>query len=462
MSSTSPRRGGLPRVLTRVGLVAALFVGASSLAVTTASAHHPEIDAVADCAGVVTFTAEAWLPGNYDPKNEDHQKARTNDRIEIDYRTDGADWQRLPWKDTYRFGPDNGYTFTDSFALHDPLPASVTVRATDASPWANGVRPGNPRETTVTVPADCPGGQSAAVADLDCADGGAKATLSNDGESAAVFTVRSTPQGGEPTSTDVEVPAGSTEQHLVEVAEDTTVSIEVLSGGKTLASREVTRNCGENAPTASVTLNCEAGAEIVLDNSASTQLVAYRVRGPNGLDEEVGVRAGESVTRTYELPEGAQATYRVEAEGMNPIERTVQRDCGEPGPIVDVVSDCDSVVLTLGNEGTEGASFSVTMPDGSVERHTVKPGDEPLELTVLPADAGGTITVSAQGMQEVVVPVAEGCEPGRSKQARPSPSLAETGASILPLVAVAAGLLLLGGLALLITRRRRAARHARK
>jgi hypothetical protein len=122
-----------------------------------AFAHHPEVTAGVDCKGLVTFTSTAWAGSEDDPRTrrDERDLSRTNPKIQVSYSTGGA-FVVLPQKTTYAFNKANNYTFTDTFTLPSPLPASVVIKVQAIANWANGVGPGDSRQTSALTVPPCP------------------------------------------------------------------------------------------------------------------------------------------------------------------------------------------------------------------------------------------------------------------------------------------------------------------
>jgi hypothetical protein len=146
------------KLAARVASAGALTIAAVTLTATAASAHHAEVTASANCSGVVSFTSTSW-EGQGAPGSPDLEASRTNPTIEVAWGTggDSGAFTVLPQKPAYRFGADNGFTFSDTIT---PSPAlapgtAVTVRVLAAAPFANGIPDGQPRYATTTIPAPC-------------------------------------------------------------------------------------------------------------------------------------------------------------------------------------------------------------------------------------------------------------------------------------------------------------------
>ena len=127
------------RTLTMIGVSVVALVALLVGTVQLASAHHADITA-SGCQGQVDFTAKSWAG--------DTTASKTNPTIVISYSlNNGASYTTLPQKPEYRFGSDNGFTFSDSFLLPGPFPTSVIVRAAAGATWGNGVVSNDPRMT---------------------------------------------------------------------------------------------------------------------------------------------------------------------------------------------------------------------------------------------------------------------------------------------------------------------------
>ena len=131
----------------RTGLKLGLSVAAATVLVVVAlpgvaGAHHPEIEAEADCvAFVIRYTAEAWVgePGVLD--------SRINNDVRI--FLDGVE------VGSGQFNAANNYTFSGEVPA---TPGDHIVVATSVVQWgANMDRgdSGETRQTTVFVPEDC-------------------------------------------------------------------------------------------------------------------------------------------------------------------------------------------------------------------------------------------------------------------------------------------------------------------
>lgn len=105
---------------------------------TSAFAHHPEITASVDCAGLVTYTSTAWAGPDV--------ASRTNGNIGITVTVGTPN----PASGAYA-AP--GFSFSGSFSIAPGT--STTVTATANGPWGNGTAGGDSRSATATAPNNC-------------------------------------------------------------------------------------------------------------------------------------------------------------------------------------------------------------------------------------------------------------------------------------------------------------------
>jgi hypothetical protein len=464
MSTRMPRAGAFRHAAARTGLVGVLVAGLTGVGATAASAHHPEVDASTDCTGVVQFTSRAW--------NGDTDASRTNSDVDIHYRVDGGDWTEVePAEDeTFAFTPGNEFGFSGDFTPEAAQPGdTVTVRASVAADWGNGTPAGDAsrssRTDDVTVEEPCPSGQSARVGEIDCEQGGAAVDLTNDSAEPAEFTLVTT-EGEDETTETVEVPAETTQRHWAPVSEDATATVAVSAPDMETVEEEVSRDCHEAKPSATVDSDCD-GTDVTLDNTEGAQAAVFTVTGPSGETREVEVPEGEERTDTFPPTDDTNATVTVAAPGMEPLTTSVARDCAEPGPVVEAQATCAGFAVRLANDGDEAATFTVALPGGATEEHVLEPGDAPRRLDYEPDTTDGVLTVSSAGTEDVTAEMPGDCPAEDAGGAQPvdddtqgrtgeSEALADTGASSLGvLAALAGGLLAVGAGVTLLARRRR-------
>ena len=167
MFHTSTR--SLGRTVVRLAGVIALTLGALTVSMGTASAHHAEITGTATCAGTVDWRATAWQ--NSDPQ------ARTNSQVDVFKQIDGGAWEPVQ---SGAFDQANGFTFAGQFS---GVPADVTairLKVVAVADWANGVEGGQVNYADVAIPTDCQPPAAAkptATGTVDCS--GYSITLGN-------------------------------------------------------------------------------------------------------------------------------------------------------------------------------------------------------------------------------------------------------------------------------------------
>jgi LPXTG-motif cell wall-anchored protein len=126
-----------------------VIVALLGLGTPAAFAHHAEVTASVDCNGLVSYTSTAW--------NGETEASRTNPNIGVWFSTNGGgSFTQLPHESHHQFNAANGFSFSDSFQLTSPLPATVIVRVQAQANWANGSAPGGARETSVMTLPECP------------------------------------------------------------------------------------------------------------------------------------------------------------------------------------------------------------------------------------------------------------------------------------------------------------------
>lgn len=132
------RRTAQRAIAVTLGSGAVLLVLAGS-----ASAHHAEVVAAADCTGTVTFSVAAWagVP-NTAATPTANDLSRTVPRVALEISTDGGPFIQVV--DHLQLGPTNAYASTGSFPLPaGPLPRSLVVRTVSIAPFADGATGGD-------------------------------------------------------------------------------------------------------------------------------------------------------------------------------------------------------------------------------------------------------------------------------------------------------------------------------
>jgi hypothetical protein len=386
------------RLGARIGTVGAV---AAAVVVGTAAvswAHHPEIAASTDCGGVVHFTSTAWTTTS--------TAARTNPTIGISYSTDnGSTFLSLPQKPDYHFGADDNYSFSDTFTLSRPLPATVIVRATALAKWANGASAGAYRQTQALTVQGCPAQPNAAISDVDCAAGGSVVVrLSNDGDLPATFDV--TTNGD---SEQVTVGGHDSATRTRTVVEDADAALAVTADGMATVAKTVHRDCTQPVPTATLSHDCD-GMHAELANLGGTQAAIFSITTSDGETEQVTVAPGATTNRTYAVGEGATRTVTVSSLGMSDVSDTFTRHCTPELPTPPTSTDG-------GTTNTPVTPTVPTGPTGPTAHDPATSGTTPPTTSVLgisKTKAPAHVHVPAQGAAPRVSPAVRAAANARS------------------------------------------------
>lgn len=486
--STNPRpaisrssAGASGRVLRRairvIGLAGLMLMGSVVLA-ASAFAHHAEVTAQVDCNGNVNYTATAWegYPDDPNTPENEYELSRSNPRIGVWYSVDGGASFASVTENS--FTPENGYTFSGSFTLSQPLPETVIVKVQALANWGNGQGPGGPRQTSALPVPECPQpNPSARISDASCSSNGVTISFSNTGAASAEFTVK---KDGEVIDT-VTVEAGGQATREYSLEEDETATFRVQSSGMEDVVRTVTLDCKQPqpAPAARIEVSCARGGAIIGFANRGDAPAEFTVLKDGVVIDTVTVEAGGRAGRTYRMDEDEQATFTVRSSGMEDVSRTVTLDCEappSPEPAASLTYSCeDGVVATFTNTGDASAEFEV-LKDGSViDTVTVGPGEEVTRSYAMDEDEKATFKVMSDGATLAQLTVKNDC--AAPTQSPPPPSenpppsgttppaestapvpLAFTGVSLAPL---GLAMMLLGlGVGLLWLTRRRSASSA--
>lgn len=120
-----------------VGSLAVVVLGAGS-----ASAHHADVVAVADCSGTVGYALSAWegVP-NTPAAPSANERSRTVDDVRLEVSSDGGPF--LPLVQNLSLSKGNRWAVTGRARLPGgALPSRLVVRAVPVSPFANGAHGG--------------------------------------------------------------------------------------------------------------------------------------------------------------------------------------------------------------------------------------------------------------------------------------------------------------------------------
>jgi hypothetical protein len=317
---------------------------------------------------------------------------------------------------------------------------------------------------TETLTRDCLHPEPTVSAGEECADDGVEVVLGNeDGNDDAIFTITY----DEVTET-VTVPAGETETYVVPVPEDESVDVTFSAPGMVTLTKPLARDCLHPQPT--VAYECaEGGIKLLLANEDGEDEAFFTITYGGDVATTDTIEVAEGGTEPFMVPvaEGESVDVTVTAPGMEDFTETLTRDCQKP--VVTVAEPCvdGQVAIVLSNEGgTEAATFTVTY--GNVNATvTVEPGQTVTHPLQIAEDATQRVVVTSGGVVVFDEVVTADCQdpptttttptptttPGSPQQVTQRPTstsststLASTGASTITLVAVAAGLLIAGGL----------------
>jgi hypothetical protein len=204
----------------------------------------------------------------------------------------------------------------------------------------------NPHATVVQ---ECSAGES----------GGATIAFSNvNGKKAVTFEVF---KNGSGTKLDtVPISAGGTASRSYPMSEDETATFRVKTAdGYDSQNVSLTNNCTN--PGANVVPSCaDGGALVTLTNAAAKKPVTFKVF-KNGVqvDGDVVVQPGATATRSVAIAEDATATIKVTGTNFTTFEKSITRDCTDPGALI--AHDCaqGGAVFNLTNKGVLPTTFQI-------------------------------------------------------------------------------------------------------
>ena len=209
-----------------------------------------------------------------------------------------------------------------------------------------------------------------------CDIGGFRVTLGNvEGTAPAEFTVHY--DGADHSHT---VPAGTSTQFTVPVAEDTTSSISVSATGMTTQNDTFERDCSQTVPpehhgvnpAVSFSTACTTGITAELSNmkfdDTTVDAVTFTITTPSGAQEQVVVLANQITKRSYAVAEGTTGTVSVVAPGLSKQTKSYAKKC----------------TSVLGEKLTKGPKTTKT-PKPAVE------GDKVVQLPMTGAPTGAMV-----------------------------------------------------------------------
>jgi uncharacterized cupredoxin-like copper-binding protein len=400
------------RTVLAVTVVVAVTLGFFAFA-PSASAHHPEIDGAVQCDDgggyLVEFLSESWQ------KSGGNQGGGANPDIRISYRLrlDGGSpsgWIDLDANPAYRYTSQNGYQFTDTFALADATTGNrVQLRAYAAANWGNGQGGGQTTESDwIDFPGHC---EEPGVPDVSSSvactggDGVVTIELANNGGTESVEFVVTDPR--DTTSTTITLDPGQSDTVELAGFSDGGYTISVTADGEPF-DQDVIVACDQpGEPDVSSSLECVDGdgdVTITLANTGGTESLVFVVTDPRDQSTDTRtVSPGASTTVVLSGFDDGTHTVGVTADG-SAYDQTVEVACDRPGePEVDNEVECvdgnGDVTITLANAGGDvDVVFVVTDPrDQSTEQRTVSPGDSTTVVLSGFDDGSYTVGVTADG-----------------------------------------------------------------
>jgi len=393
------------------GSVVLALLGAFLVMAPNAFAHHPTVSASTACgtsAGyLVEFSSVSWQ------QSGGLTGGGANAHIDILYRfgTGGSantSWTLLPWQAGYRYTPDNGYEFADSFSVPDLAAGDqVQVRARATGDWGNGAAGGQTTDTEwLSFPTTCePPGTPFVSSMVECVsgDGAVAVTLQNTappGAKVVHFEVTD-PRDGTIVSRDVA--PGTSDTVTLDGFADGAVAIQITADG-VHHDQSLTINCDvPGTPDVAASVACSNGdgeVTLVLSNSAGNLPITFVVTDPRtNVTTTRVVAVGTSTSVTLAGFADGPVTIPVSADGVS-VAQSLTVDCDRPGlPSVSSSVVCANangdITVTLSNTGGDlPVTFVVTDPRTN------------LTITrVVAVGASDTVTLTGFSDGVVVIPV---------------------------------------------------------
>lgn len=463
--------------------VPAIVVATIAGVVQPASACHPEIQAKADCKGVVTFSASAWQGSSANAVN------RTNNKIDILYSTTGSSggFQSITNGTAktatmdYAFNAKNGFKFADTFQLPDSVnrPADIYIQAKALVKWGPSQNIDVANQTAVvkvSVPAAC-SQPSATIVGPDCKVASAKVTLANIGTMPSTFSFH---KDGATTAFESHTVAGN-KTEVITVPVTTAFKLSVHVPGKANVELQLSPPVDCSKPSAVITKSCKAdgsGWNLAFTNGGKVDEEFTVVSAGKTLDT-VKLAAGKSVTKSYSFASanvaaGKSITLDVKAGDKVVKSETVTNDC--INVTADISTTCDATtgsgaVLVFTNPGKVSETFDVTRDGKAVQGSpvVVAPSttatrkllplkeDETAKISITGRTSGlkveKTVTLDCTQVLPSTTVAPTTVPPttapptqvlGETITRPPTSNLAVTGANVMPMAALGALLLLIG------------------
>jgi hypothetical protein len=358
-SSLSPVRR-LPRAplaLVAAGLLLVGFV----VAAPDVLAHHAQIEASADCSGVVEWSARAWSGSS--------QAEQTNNEVRVWYLAGEGSQPEVDLA-TGAFNITNAYRFSGQFDWPDPAVTSLTLFVQEQVSWGldeSGAEPGSPRSVTIVQPTGCE-----PAPDVD-------PTEPPVDEASPTTSVTTSPP--EATAPPPEIGAVESTPGTPSVAAALACAPE---GGV------VTINLSNTSPPGQADSIVFVVGDPLADPGSPISAVQFVV-----------VPAGESRLVVFERLAEGQHSIPISADGTPLAPVVVVVECQKP-QLVGLLQECaeGGVILGLANPGPSPATLVVSKDGTEVEAVTV-PAVSTVEVFV-PMDEGETAAITVTEGDEVI------------------------------------------------------------
>jgi hypothetical protein len=228
-----------------------------------------------------------------------------------------------------------------------------------------------------------------------CAIGGFHVTLGNaTGTAPADFTV-----GYDGADHPYAVPARTTTEFTVPVAEDHTSTLTVTAPGMTPVDDTFERDCSHTVPPEHHGINpavvfstaCTTGITAQLSNmkldDTTTDEVTFTITTPTGAHEQVVVIANQITKRSYDIAEGTTGAVTVEAPGLTKKSKSYTKKC------TNVLGE----KLTKGTKGTKATKTPAVQGEKVVQLPmTGAPSGAMVEGALLLLLAGFGLTIAGR------------------------------------------------------------------
>jgi TQXA domain-containing protein/LPXTG-motif cell wall-anchored protein len=247
----------------------------------------------------------------------------------------------------------------------------------------------------------------------DCAAGGLKVTLRNDGTAPASFAITN---NGTAVGSSVTVDAGKSVDVPVKLDEGANYDLKVTSGTREVISEKGVFTCTAPQPTATLSEKCsatDAGFVANLSNSAGTAPATFEVTQGGKVVATETVAAGASKSVAIAVAAGTKIDAAVSSGGQKVAELKSDHDCPIAKPSAVIAQVCgQGQVVTLRNDGNAPATFTITDAVSKFTKSVDVDGGKTDTVTVpvandasydIAVSSGGVAMASAKGVQACTV-----------------------------------------------------------